>query len=251
MKSKKIIVGLVLLNFIVISPFISNATSNNPIQANVYSLGFDADDEFEFFCTVFNTTELFNVFGGNWQSDIGSYLWFTGNLPPTDLGEKAKFLIANITDQTTMWIFTIDGWSWIDESASYGAPALNDGMYLLPKNASGGMWNPTVWIISLPVVQFLMELTYSGGFTIDGNKIIYADTDVDDFIMNWIYDEKTGVVKTFKIKKADDTVIFEVKSPSVSSKDEIPGYSLYILISTIFLLISFISIVLIKKIKWT
>ena len=89
MKSKKIILGLVLLNFIFGSLFISNATSNNPKQASGdYSLGFGIGDEFEFFCTVFNTTELFNVFGGDWQTNLGDYFWFTGSAPPTGLGEK-------------------------------------------------------------------------------------------------------------------------------------------------------------------
>ena len=255
MKSKKIILGLVLSNFIIGSLFISNATSNSPKPANGdYSLGYGIGDEFEFFCTVFDTTELLNVFGGDWQSNLGYYFWFADYTPPNDLREKAKFFIDDISDlpsNNTWWRIIIDGWGWIAESASYGVPVRVSMLYTIPKIAAGELWNPSGWIISLPVVQYLMGLTYGFGLTLDGNTLIYAGTDVDDFIINWIYDEKTGIVKTFKIKKVDDTVIFEVNSPvSAPSNDEIPGYSLYILISTIVLLIGFVSIVLIKKIKW-
>lgn len=255
MKSKKLIVGLVLLNFIFGSLFISNATSNNPKQANGdYSLGFGIGDEFEFFCTVFDTTELFNVFGGDWQSNLGGYFWFTGNIAPADLGEKTKFAVVNITDHPSLldwWWFIIDGWGWIAESASYGAPVVNDAPYSWPENITGSVgWNPTCWLISLPVVQCLSVLFYPGaGYTIYDNAVIYSGFDVDDFYVFWIYDEKTGIVKTFRIRNDSET-IFELFSPSIQSKDEIPGYSLYILISTIVLLISFISIILIKKVKW-
>ena len=256
MKSKKVIVGLVLLNFIFVSSLISNATSNNPKQANGdYSLGFGIGDEFEFFCTVFDTTELLNVFGGDWQSDVGSFFWFTGYTPPTVLGQKTKFAIVNITDHPSIldwWQFILDGWSFIDESASYGAPVQDDVGYSWPQNITGSeAWNPTCWLISLPVVQCLSALLYPGtGLTIYENVVILSDFDIDDFFVFWIYDENTGVVKTFRIRN-DSATIFELNSPvSAPSKDEIPGYSLYILISTIVLLISFISIILIKKVKW-
>ena len=93
-------------------------------------------------------------------------------------------------------------------------------------------------------------LYISTGYTIYENVVILSDSDIDDFFIFWIYDENTGVVKTFRIRN-DSATIFELNSPtSAPSKDEIPGYSLYILVSTIVLLISFISIILIKKAKW-
>jgi len=256
MKSKKIILGLVLLNFIFGSLFISNATSNNPKQASGdYSLGFGIGDEFEFFCTVFDTTELLNVFGGDWQSNLGDYFWFSGFTYPMNLGDKTKFAVTNITDHPVMldwWWFIMDGWSFIAESASYGAPVVTDAAYSWPENITGSVgWNPTCWLISLPVVQCLSVLWYpSTDYTIHENIVIYNGFDVDSFFVFWIYDENTGVVKTFRIRN-DSATIFELNSPvSAPSKDEIPGYSLYILISAIVLLISFISIILIKKIKW-
>ena len=254
MKSKKLVVGLVLLNFIFVSSFISNATSNNPKQANGdYSLGYGIGDEFEFFCTVFDTTELANVFGGDWQLDVGSFFWFADYAAPTVLGQKTKFAIVNITDHPSIldwWEFIIDGWDWIDSSASHGAPVREDIGYNMPKNSSSEYWNDSVWLILLPVVQCLSGLLYFPGFTTYENAIIYSDFDIDNFYVFWIYDENTGVVKTFRIRN-DSATIFELNSPtSAPSKDEIPGYSLYILISTIVLLISFISIILIKKVKW-
>lgn len=203
----------------------------------------------------FDTTELLNVFGGNWQSDLGSKFWFTGSAAPTDLGQKTKIAIVNITDNPgddTVWWFMMDGWSFIDESASYGAPVMDDVIYNWPKNITGSVgWNPTCWLVSLPVVQCLSVMFYPGtGYTIYENVVIYSGSDIDEFFVFWIYDENTGVVKTFRIRN-DSATIFELNSPtSAPSKDEIPGYSLYILISTIVLLISFISIILIKKVKW-
>jgi hypothetical protein len=255
MKSKKILLGLVLLNFLFGSLFISNATSNDPKPANGdYSLGYGIGDEFEFFCTIFDTTELANVFGGDWQSDVASFLWLFDYTLPATLGQKAKFAIVNITDHPILidwWEFSLDGWNFIDSSASYGAPVVNDAGYNMPKNITGTVyWNPSVWLILLPVVQFLSALSYNPGYTTYENVVIYSSFDVDDFFVFWIYDENTGVVKTFRIRNDSET-IFELNSPaSAPSKDEIPGYSLFILISTMFLLTSFISIILIKKLKW-
>ncbi|MFX1313654.1 MAG: hypothetical protein ACFFHD_13750 [Promethearchaeota archaeon] len=254
MKSKKIILGLVLSNFIIGSLFISNATSNSPKPANGdWSLGFGNGDEFEFFCTVFDTTELLNVFGGGWQTTLGNMFWFSGYTPPANLGEKTKFAVVNITDiSPTTWWFYMDGWSFTAESASYGAPVMDDVTYNWPKNITSGVaWNPTCWLISLPVIQCLSTMVYPGtGYTTYENVVIYSGFGVDYYYCFWIYDENTGVVETFRIRN-DSVTIFELNSPvSASSKDGIPGYSLYILISTIILLISFISIILIKKVKW-
>jgi hypothetical protein len=257
MKSKKIIVGLVILNFIFGFLFVSNATSNSPKPANGdYSLGYGIGDEFEFFCTVFDTTELLNVLGGDWQTDVGSLFWFSGYSPPVNLGDKTKFAIVNITDNPgddTWWWFIMDGWNFTAESALYGTPVMDDVIYNWPKNITASIgWNPSVWLISLPVVQCLSTLFYPGtGYTIYENVVIYSGFDIDDYYFFWIYDENTGIVKNFRIRN-DSEIIFELSAPpTTTSSKEIPGYSLYILISTILLLISFISIFLIKKAKWT
>ena len=224
----------------------SYSTSYKPInQANGdYKLGIKVGDAFEFTCTKFNTAELFNVLGGDWQSNIASFLWWTGSVAPNDLGDRAKFEVFNITENADNWWPIIDGWNWINKSSTFDL--IPDGVshtsYSLPKNVSGAMWNPTVWILSLPVVNCLSELIFGVNYTLNENLLTYTGYDTDIFTINWLYDKNTGVVKNFKIRNATEVTILELISPT-SSKGGIPGYSLYILISTVIILISFVSVI--------
>jgi hypothetical protein len=253
MKLKKLTTALILLNLMMVVVIASYSTSYKPInQANGdYKLGIKVGDEFEFTCTEFNTPELFNVLGGDWQSNIASFLWWTGYAAPNDLGDRAKFEVFNITENADYWWPIIDGWSWINKSSTFDLipDGVSHASYSLPKNASGGMWNPSVWILSLPVVNYLSELIIGVNYTLNENLLTYTGFDTDIFSVNWLYDKNTGVVKNFKIRNAAEVTILELSSPT-SSKDGIPGYSLYILISTVIVLISFASVILLKKIKW-
>jgi len=255
MKSKKFIIGLISLSLICVTSITNNATSYNPKTQAIddYSLGFEIDDNFEFRCTVFNTKELNNVFGGDWSLNVGSFLWWNGYATPINVGNKIKFAITNITDHPSLidwWEFMIDGWDWIDGSTSFGGVADHlDIAYSFPKNVSGETWNPSVWLTSLPVVLSLSEMSYSVGYSLIDNLLIYADSDVEDYYVNWLFNENTGVVKNFKIRNDINTTIFELNAPTLS-KAGIPGYNLYTLISTIVLLTVFVSIISLKKIKW-
>jgi len=216
MKSKKWLVYIVILNLFLISAVFQGVESHTPKSNAVgdYTLGFEIDDYFEFVCTEFDTTELNNVFGGDWVTDVGDYMWWNGYVAPAALGQKSKFAIVNITDHPSMtdwWQFTYDGWGWIDKVTSFGAtPVRDDYTYNLPMNPLGELWNPSVWIIAKPVNIFIANVSYGPGFSSHDNIVNYTGTDVADFEVNWIYDENTGIVKNFVIKNAVDTIIFEL-----------------------------------------
>ncbi|MFX1322488.1 MAG: hypothetical protein ACFFAQ_12685, partial [Promethearchaeota archaeon] len=178
------------------------------------SLGFEIDDYFEFVCTELDITELNSVFGGDWATNVGYYMWWSGSVAPSALGQKSKFAIVNITDHPTYtdwWRITYDGWGWIDKVNSFGVtPVRDDYSYNIPMNPSGELWNPSVWIIGRPVSVYLANVSYDTGYSIYENIIYYTGTDIGNFEVNWIYDENTGIVKNFVIKNDVDTVIFEL-----------------------------------------
>ncbi len=216
MKSKKWIIYVVLLNLLVSSVIFQGVASPTPKTNAVgdYSLGFEIDDYFEFVCTELDTTELNSVFGGDWATDVGDYMWWCGDVAPSALGQKSKFAIVNITDHPSYpdwWRITYDGWGWIDKINTFGAtPVRDDQGYSLPMNPSGELWNPSVWIIGRPVSIYLANVSYDTGYSIYDNIVYYTGTDIGNFEVNWIYDENTGIVKNFVIKNDVDTVIFEL-----------------------------------------
>ena len=164
-----------------------------------YELGYEVGDYFEYYCTEIDTTELNNVFGADWATNLGNYFWFSGYSPPSSEGEKTRFEFVDITNDSTSWYFTMDGWDWTAKTSSYGTPAQDDQIYTLYKNVSSGTFNPTVWIIMLPVLDFISEIQYIPNFYGIGNTIYYNGTDVQDFQVAWVYDETTGIVKNFWI----------------------------------------------------
>jgi hypothetical protein len=215
MKSKIFIIGLVSsLIFVTSITFSSASGTPKSQQIEDFSLGYEIGDYFEFVCTEYDTTELNNVLGGNWLSDVANYMWFCGYVAPSGLGEKAKIEIVNITDHPTYtdwWRYTYDGWSWIEKNTPFGSsPDVDDHSYNFPFNVSGQLWNPSVWLISLPVDLCISELDYGAGYSSSANVITYSGTDILAFEVNWIYDENTGVVKNFRIKNNVGTTIFEL-----------------------------------------
>lgn len=216
MKSKKWIIYVVLLNLFITSTIFQGVASDTPKTNAVgdYTLGFEIDDYFEFVCTELDTTELNSVFGGDWATDVGGYMWWTGLVVPSALGQKSKFAIVNITDHPSMtdwWQITYDGWGWIDKINDFGViPVTDDQGYNLPMGPSGEVWNPSVWILGIPVSGYLADLSYDPGYSFYDNIVSYTGTDIGNFEVNWIYDENTGIIKNFVIKNDIDTVIFEL-----------------------------------------
>ncbi|MFX1477675.1 MAG: hypothetical protein ACFFCI_06055 [Promethearchaeota archaeon] len=144
----------------------------------------------------------------------------------------------------------MDGWGWICKSVPFGnTPIRTNIAYNLPENVSGELWNPSVWLISLPVVLCLSELAFSGGYTTVDNSIIYSGTDIEDYYIHWIYNEKTGVVLEFNIKNSENSTVFKLSAPTSAASNGIPGYNLYIIMASGVFLINVVSITLIKKIK--
>jgi len=212
MKSKKFIIGLLSFSLVFVSLLISNGISYSPkLQANGdESLGFEIGDYFEFVCTEFDTTELFNVFGADWSANLGSFLWWTSYNPPGALGEKTRFSIVNITLPSTIWKFTMDGWDWITKTTPFTTTIVDDVIYSLPQNASSTTFNPSVWLLALPVEDYISSMTLLAGYSSSGNEIYYNSTDVQDYQLGWVYDIKTAVVKNFWIKDGTGTTIFEM-----------------------------------------
>jgi hypothetical protein len=212
MKSKNKIYLIVITSILLFGILINAGTATMPkIQSNGdYELGYEIGDYFEYYCTEMDTTELNNVFGGDWATNLGSYFWFTNYNPPSGEGEKTRFEFVDINNDTTSWYFTMDGWDWTPKTSSYGTPAQDDQIYTLYKNVSAGTFNPSVWIIMLPVLDFISEIQYYPNFYGIGNTIFYNGTDVQDFQVAWVYDETTAIVKNFWIKNNVGTTIFEM-----------------------------------------
>ncbi|MFW9819484.1 MAG: hypothetical protein ACFFE5_07725, partial [Candidatus Thorarchaeota archaeon] len=180
----------------------NNSAFYTPNQSDgEYSLGFEIGDYFEFCCTELDTTGLNSVFGGDWASDVGDYLWWCGYVAPSAVGEKAKFAIVNITDHpsyTDWWLFTVDGWEWIDKINAFGlSPTCDDKTYNFPLDPAGEMWNPSVWIITKPIDLCISVFSYDVGYSFHDNIINYSGTDVGNYEVNWIYDENNSISIVF------------------------------------------------------
>jgi len=212
MKSKKYVLTFIITTLLFFSVSTNFGVADNPkTQANgEYSLGFEKGDYFEFYCTEMDSTELNNVFGAGWLTDLGSFFWFTSYNAPSNIGEKTRFLVEDITNTSTMWQFQMDAWDWTPKTTAYGAPDQDDVIYNLPLNASDAIFNPTVWLLALPIEDYITEMTLPGGYTSFANEIYYNSTDVDDYQIGWIYDEETGVVKNWWIKNGVGATIFEM-----------------------------------------
>jgi len=212
MKSKKYVIGLISFSLILVTLVGNYGTSYTPKPQAIgdYSLGFETGDYFEFICTEFDTTELNNVFGADWATNLGSYFWWTGWNAPGALGEKTRFSIENITTYPTSWQFIMDGWDWVAKTTTFGVPIQDDVPYNLPQDASAAIFNPTVWLLALPVENYITSMSLPGGFSSSGNEIYYDGTDVADYQLGWIYDISTAVIKNFWIKDSTNATIFEM-----------------------------------------
>ena len=219
------------------------------IQANGdYVPGFEIGDYFEYFCTKRDSTELNNTFGANWLTDLGSLFWFTGYSAPSSIGEKTRIQIEDISNGSTFWTFVLDGWNWTSEAFNYSAPIQDDVNYGLPLNASTAIFNPSVWLLALPVDGYIAEIIYTSGYYGIGNGIFYNGTDVGDYQIGWVYDDDTGVVKNWWIKNEAEDIIFEISPPEPPpGEDAISGFDTLIAISSVFLAIGLIYIISIRK----
>lgn len=252
MKSKKYVLTFIvtiLLCFCI--PMDFGIAENPKIQANgEYSLGYEIGDYFEFYCTKMNSTELNNVFGADWVTNLGSFFWFTNYNAPNNTGQKTRFLVEDITNTSTMWQFQMDGWDWTNKTSNYTAAVQNDVLYNLPFNASIAFFNPTVWLLALPVEDYIINMTYFADYTSDGHEIYYNGTDVEDYQISWVYDTTTGVVKKWCIKNGVGDTIFEMGPLETVIVDAlIPGFDTFFVISSVFLMIGISLISIRRKIK--
>jgi len=252
MKSKKYVLVFIvttLLCFII--PMDFGIADTPKTQANgEFSLGYEIGDYFEFYCNKMDPTELNNTFGVDWVTNLGSYFWFTAYNAPNKTGQKTRFLVEDITNTSTMWQFQMDGWDWTNKTSNYTAPVQNDVNYNLFFNASTAGFNPTVWLLALPVEDYIMDMIFSASYTSDGYEIYYNGTDVENYQISWIYDEDTGVVKKWRIKNGVGDTIFEMGPLETVIIDIlIPGFDTFFVISSVFLMIGISLISIRRKIK--
>ena len=252
MKSKKYILTFILSTLIFFSISMNFGIAESPkTQANgEYSLGYEIGDYFEFFCFEMDSTELNNTFGVDWVSNLGSFFWFTSYNAPDSIGQKTRFLVEDITNSSTWWTFQMDGWAWTNKTSNYTAAVVNDAVYGLPFNATGAIFNPSVWLLALPVEDYITDINYPGGYFCNWAAIFLKGSDVEDYQISWIYDDKTGVVKKWCIENSDGETIFEMgvpKSPIVNGF--IPGFDTFFVISSVFLMIGISLISIRRKIK--
>lgn len=226
MKSKNKTYLVVITSMLLIGILTNVGVATMPkTQANgTYEFGFEDGDYFEFYCTEMDSTELNNVFGADWATDLGSFFWFTGYNAPSNIGEKTQFLVETIGNTSTMWQIMMDGWDWTAKTSTYGVPAQDGVIYSMPFNASTAMFNPTVWLLPIPLEQYIQEMTMPTNFyNYGGNEIFYNGTDVGSYQMCWVYasadDENTGVVKNYWIKNSGGDTIFEMWGFSLVVED--------------------------------
>ncbi len=212
MKSKNKMFVTIFSTLLFFSVLIDIGLAERPkTQANgIYELGIEVDKYYEFYCTEMDSTELNNVYGADWATDLGSWFWFTGSSAPANIGEKTRIYVQAITNTSTIWQFQIDGWDWTAKTSSYGAPSVNDVIYSLPFNASNAIFNPTVWIVTSQASSYLAEMSIPMGFSLFENEIYYNSSDVDDYQIGWIFDEETGVIMNWWIKNGAGDTIFEM-----------------------------------------
>jgi hypothetical protein len=212
MKSKNKIFVTIFSTLLFFSVLIDIGLAERPkTQANgIYELVIEVDKYYEFYCTEMDSTELNNVYGADWATDLGSWFWFTGSSAPANIGEKTRIYVEAITNTSTIWQFQIDGWDWTAKTSTYGAPSVNDVIYSLPFNASSAFFNPSVWIVTSQASSYLAEMSIPMGFTSFENEIYYNSSDVDDYQIGWIFDEETGVVMNWWIKNGVGDTIFEM-----------------------------------------
>jgi peptide/nickel transport system substrate-binding protein len=180
-----------------------------------FNLGFGIGDYFEFICTEFDTNELINVFGSDWESDVGNCMWWCDHVVPINIGQKTQFAIVNIEDHPTevdWWRFTIDGWGWVDQVNDFGeTPIRDDIWYNLPMDPEGEYWNPSVWIMALPVDLYIDSLSFSiQGYSTEEQIIQYSAIDINEYKIYCIYDENLGIVKHFFIENNLGAKIYEL-----------------------------------------
>lgn len=197
-----------------------------------------------------DSTGLNDTFGVDWAVNLGSFFWFTSYNAPSHIGQKIRFLVEDITNTSTMWQFQMDGWDWTNKTSNYTAAVQNDVIYSLPFNATDAFFNPTVWLLALPVEDYITDMGFPGGYTSSGEEIFYNGTDIEDYQISWIYDDNTGVVKKWWIKNNASETIFEMavpESPIVNGL--IPGFDTFFVISSVFLMIGISLISIRRKIK--
>jgi len=252
MKSKKYVLTLIVTTLLLFSISMVFGIADNPkTQANgEFSLGYEIGDYFEFYCTEMDSIELNNTFGVDWIANLGSFFWFTDYNAPNKTGQKTRFLVEDITNTSINWQFQMDGWDWTNKTSNYTAAVQNDVIYSLPFNASDAGFNPTVWLLALPVEDYITDMSLTAGYSSEGHEIHYNGTDIEHYQINWVYDKTTGVVKNWVIKNNVDDTIFEMEIEDLTVVNGlIPGFDTFFVISSVFLMIGISLISVRRKIK--
>jgi hypothetical protein len=68
----------------------------------------------------------------------------------------------------------------------------------------------SLFIIPTPVERFLDAISYTAGYTHEGNEVTQATSDDEVYTVIWTFDEGLGVVDSFQIKNSGGTTIFHI-----------------------------------------
>lgn len=128
----------------------------------------------------------------------------------------------------------------------YSKTTTSVGLFCDPEDGAWGSW---MWGVPYPAYYYLVGRSYSPGTELSGLIVTQNGTDIEDYQLKCMYDEILGVYKTVQLLNDESTVIFEYQLISATAEDGIAGYDLFILISTVFLVIGFVSIIFYRKIK--
>ncbi|MFX1418189.1 MAG: hypothetical protein ACFE9N_04620 [Promethearchaeota archaeon] len=222
---------------------IKNSVGNVIFEVWLMEFKIPVGTEFTWEVTTLNEVGLEGVFGPDWEANLQS--WFGTDC--NQAGAKLKREITEINLFGNLWSVSFNQWDWT--TSAFGSnPDLTD-TYGLFCNPQDGFWGSWMWLVTFPPHYYLVGRSYSAGVELSGLVVTLNVTDVQDFQVKFTYDAILGVFNTAQVFDNTTTLVFEYRLISAVTGGGIPGYDLFISLSTIILLIGFISIVSIKKVK--
>lgn len=206
----RISVAIIILGFNIIT----NANYSRGLKQQAtsdYTIGFKIDDNFEFMCTKMDITALNDVFDSNWGEDVGDYMWWIGNVIPSEVGEKSKFSIKNITEtELGFWQIIIKGWDWIPKDSKFDVSSDHEDAYNLAYNPNLAYFIPEIWLLPSPVENYIASMNLVGAFSYAENTILYSSSEITNYQIGWQFNADNGVVEKFWIKNEIGKIIFEI-----------------------------------------
>ncbi len=235
--------------------------SNLVHEPSYFSLNVDVNDTRYYKITTFNGA-LANSYLGNGRNPE-NYLG-----PGAAVGAFECINITKITNTSLGWNITQALWSWTKKVSDLNKPPT--GYYNISVNAKPVFLGARVhvmelgYILPVPLMDYLMLCDWYTSVSVDGNTVsetFLVSPTYEYVIWSYTYNHD-GVVECYKLTTLDEDVIYEInlvtKVETVidgggegngdggDDDDEgveaIPGYDIYLILGTVFLISTIILI---------